>query len=460
MQDGIIKGTGNSRYLKSISNFLQQYPTYQDFVAALVAGTLPIDLNGINETGWDQLGTALNKANLLSDETAALLGLPNTAVPDDAFQLVPGVGDIVASTRLSLIEGIGSDFLPCNEQILEGSDYPLYFEREGGPITGYEWTKLNPTGWPSSLRGTMMIQLLSGRLLYAASTADFSLCYIYSSDDFGQTWTLLYTTASGRGGQYPSLFQKNDGTILFFTDTWTFESTDNGASWSAAQRTSGSTVYQTIELKNGRILSRVGSSAYFSDDNGKTFSQVSFPEFYGIEDFVVNDAGDIIFIQSESSGSSSTLRVYVSSDNGTSASKVGAYSASDSESVYCTHVISLNGIALGVGPRCAILISEEGIFPIFQLSTTSVSEGSWSGRPILSDGRVLHYGGYFMTYFDGSWIEESGKSSFSNMFYLQLSNGNMLAFRAISYDNVDLYQSQPANVIVSPYKPGFFVRVK
>lgn len=85
MQNGIIKGIGNSRYLKSISNFLQQYPTYQDFVAALVAGTLPIDLNGINETGWDQLGTALNKANLLSDETAAALGLPNTAVPDDAF---------------------------------------------------------------------------------------------------------------------------------------------------------------------------------------------------------------------------------------------------------------------------------------------------------------------------------------------------------------------------------------
>ena len=85
MQDGIIKGTGNSRYLKSISNFLQQYPTYQDFVAALVAGTLPIDLNGINETGWDQLGTALNKANLLSDETLTGAGLPTTTVPDDIF---------------------------------------------------------------------------------------------------------------------------------------------------------------------------------------------------------------------------------------------------------------------------------------------------------------------------------------------------------------------------------------
>ena len=91
MQDGIIKGTGNSRYLKSISNFLQQYPTYQDFVAALVAGTLPIDLNGINETGWDQLGTALNKVNLLSDETVQAFGdlltldTPGNPVPNDAF---------------------------------------------------------------------------------------------------------------------------------------------------------------------------------------------------------------------------------------------------------------------------------------------------------------------------------------------------------------------------------------
>ena len=85
MQDGIIKGTGNSRYLKSIADFLTQYPTYNDFAAALAAGTLPIDLNGINETGWDQLGTALNKANLLSDETAEALGLPNTAVPDEAI---------------------------------------------------------------------------------------------------------------------------------------------------------------------------------------------------------------------------------------------------------------------------------------------------------------------------------------------------------------------------------------
>lgn len=61
MQDGIMKGTGNSRYLKSIADFLTQYPTYQEFAAALAAGTLPVDFNGINETGWDQLGDSLRQ---------------------------------------------------------------------------------------------------------------------------------------------------------------------------------------------------------------------------------------------------------------------------------------------------------------------------------------------------------------------------------------------------------------
>lgn len=75
MQDGILKGTGNSRYLKSVASFLSLYPTYEDFAQALIEGTLPIDLNGINEAGWAQLGTALTAGNLLSDATAEKLGL-------------------------------------------------------------------------------------------------------------------------------------------------------------------------------------------------------------------------------------------------------------------------------------------------------------------------------------------------------------------------------------------------
>ena len=85
MKDSVILGSGNSRYLKSVADFKTLYPTYDDFVAALVAGTLPIDLNGINAAGFQQLGDALGKATLLKDATAALYGLEDTAVPDDVF---------------------------------------------------------------------------------------------------------------------------------------------------------------------------------------------------------------------------------------------------------------------------------------------------------------------------------------------------------------------------------------
>lgn len=110
MQDGIINGTGNSRYLKSISGFLALYPTYEAFAQALIAGTLPIDLNGKNPDGWAQQGTPLNKANLLTDATAALVGLGGEASVDDMFtalagritygtaELTPGVSDLATGT--------------------------------------------------------------------------------------------------------------------------------------------------------------------------------------------------------------------------------------------------------------------------------------------------------------------------------------------------------------------------
>ena len=75
MKDTVLLGSGNSRYLKSVSNFLSLYPTYNDFAAALIAGTLPVDFAGVNSAGCAQIGTSLNKANLLSDATAQALGL-------------------------------------------------------------------------------------------------------------------------------------------------------------------------------------------------------------------------------------------------------------------------------------------------------------------------------------------------------------------------------------------------
>lgn len=67
MQDMIIAGTGNSRYLKSS---IDADITLSELVSMLRAGTFPFDFNGINPDGITQQGTPLNTATLLSDDTA------------------------------------------------------------------------------------------------------------------------------------------------------------------------------------------------------------------------------------------------------------------------------------------------------------------------------------------------------------------------------------------------------
>lgn len=85
MKDFIPKGTGNSRYLKSVADFMARYPTYPDFAAALIAGTLPVDFNGANAAGVVEMGTPLNRSTLLSYDTQKALGLSDDATPSDAL---------------------------------------------------------------------------------------------------------------------------------------------------------------------------------------------------------------------------------------------------------------------------------------------------------------------------------------------------------------------------------------
>nr|DAJ72500.1 MAG TPA: hypothetical protein [Caudoviricetes sp.] len=91
-----MKGNGNSRYLKTVGEALSLYPTYEDFMQAMVAGIFPVDFNGINKDGWTQLGTLLNKANLLSDTVISTLGLSTgvNSTPNDAFNVLANIGNV------------------------------------------------------------------------------------------------------------------------------------------------------------------------------------------------------------------------------------------------------------------------------------------------------------------------------------------------------------------------------
>lgn len=91
MIDSVLKGTGNSRFLKSA---VPAGTSWADALAMLQAGTFPIDFNGINTEGFRQVGTPLNKANLLKDATALTLGLTGDAVPNDMFNALAHAGDL------------------------------------------------------------------------------------------------------------------------------------------------------------------------------------------------------------------------------------------------------------------------------------------------------------------------------------------------------------------------------
>lgn len=80
MKDNILKGTGNSRYLKTS---LTAGTTWNEALIALRNGNFPIDLNGINGDGYIQVGTPIDKANVLPDELAERAGLDDTATPAD-----------------------------------------------------------------------------------------------------------------------------------------------------------------------------------------------------------------------------------------------------------------------------------------------------------------------------------------------------------------------------------------
>lgn len=98
MTNGVIKGDGTSRLIKTVADFKTLYPTYEDFAEALVAGTVSLDIL-FNAVGWSQLPTFLNQANLFSDENAASYGLSDNPVINEAFArllwLIPDDSGIV-----------------------------------------------------------------------------------------------------------------------------------------------------------------------------------------------------------------------------------------------------------------------------------------------------------------------------------------------------------------------------
>lgn len=202
MTDGIIKSTGNSRYLKSVANFMSLYPTYEDFAAALIAGTLPIDLNGINASGWSQQATPMNKANLLSDSTGAMLGVGSTGTVNTAFSVLAQYNQYWWERR-QIVKGTAqtTEIVELGRTGSTNIRYSSEIEYINGIISLKNPSNLAVTG----SGGTSQLSTLNGKYFNISGlNADYSKVYICNGS-FGSSYPTTTTIKFTCQGQLISV---------------------------------------------------------------------------------------------------------------------------------------------------------------------------------------------------------------------------------------------------------------
>lgn len=127
MLDTVINGTRTSRSILGNLSIPEDWALAR---AQLVGEGWPIDFGPLNDAGLSQKGTDLNKSTLLTDETAALLGLDSAAVPDDAFRK--------CTTVLGSYEGTGT--WGETRTIELGFRPRAVYVRPTGPVPTYDVT--------------------------------------------------------------------------------------------------------------------------------------------------------------------------------------------------------------------------------------------------------------------------------------------------------------------------------
>lgn len=132
MTDGRIKNDGTSRSMKATLP-----ATYDELRTACENGTQLLDLL-FNADGWEQIPDFLNKANLLKDETAALLAMGATAKVNEVLNaLIPRIGDIKVTARKNLSDC----WLLCNGDVVDDTEEYAEFRQVLDPNKVTMWTK-------------------------------------------------------------------------------------------------------------------------------------------------------------------------------------------------------------------------------------------------------------------------------------------------------------------------------
>ena len=150
MKDTVIKGNGKSRSVKAPTDMPA---TFEEWRTQLLAGTATLDI-GLNAAGCDVVGTAMSKANLLSDTTKSALELSGS--------------DPTVNDALYALSQKGS---PAEVRVIADTGSTVTMSRGGKTLTG----KVASTGYAT---------------LYPTELGDWTIVFTYNGSQKTKVYTL------------------------------------------------------------------------------------------------------------------------------------------------------------------------------------------------------------------------------------------------------------------------------
>jgi hypothetical protein len=159
MKDTVIKGNGKSRSIKAPTDMPA---TFEEWRTQLLAGTATLDI-GLNAAGCDVVGTALTKANLLSDTTKSALELSGS--------------DPTVNDALYALSQKGS---PAEVRVIADTGSTVTMSRGGKTLTGKVASTGYATLYPTELGDWTIVYVLDGSQKTRVYTLEvIGIVYIY-----------------------------------------------------------------------------------------------------------------------------------------------------------------------------------------------------------------------------------------------------------------------------------------
>lgn len=149
MKDTVIKGNGKSRSIKAPTDMPA---TFEEWRTQLLAGTATLDI-GLNAAGCDVVGTALTKANMLSDTTKSALELSGDPTVNDALYALSQKGS------------------PAEVRVIADTGTTVTMSRGGKTLTG----TVASTGYAT---------------LYPTELGDWTIVFTYNGSQKTKVYTL------------------------------------------------------------------------------------------------------------------------------------------------------------------------------------------------------------------------------------------------------------------------------